>query len=143
MVTVDVVVFLSKKKREEVLLVQRAQEPFQSAWALPGGFVGIKETLLDAARRELAEETGLQDVHLEQLRTYGEPDRDPRGRVISVVFCAVLPAEMEPKVQAGSDAENAGWFPTDDLPNLAFDHNQIIADAITWFNSHSNPDQDN
>lgn len=132
MVTVDVVVFDSDSDQLHVLLIQRAQEPFQGAWALPGGFVEMDESLDEAAGRELEEETGVKGVDLEQLQTYGEPDRDPRGRVISVAYCTLLPPSHIHHVQAGSDASQARWYPVDGLPNLAFDHTQIIADALIW-----------
>ena len=132
MVTVDVVVFTSQTDQLYVLLIQRAQEPSQRAWALPGGFVEMDESLEQAALRELEEETGLEDVYLEQLQTYGDPDRDPRGRVISVAYCTLLPSKNIQHVQGGGDARQARWFPLDELPNLAFDHNQIIADALNW-----------
>jgi 8-oxo-dGTP diphosphatase len=132
MVTVDVVVFNSQTEQLHVLLIQRAQEPFQGAWALPGGFVDMDESLEEAAGRELAEETGLEGVNLEQLQTYGDPNRDPRGRVISVAYCAFLASEQTVSIQEGSDASQARWFPMDELPNLAFDHSKILADALNW-----------
>jgi 8-oxo-dGTP diphosphatase len=132
MVTVDVVVFNSQTEQLHVLLIQRAQEPFQGAWALPGGFVDMDESLEEAAGRELAEETGLEGVNLEQLQTYGDPNRDPRGRVISVAYCAFLASEQTVSIQEGSDASQARWFPVDELPNLAFDHSKILADALNW-----------
>ena len=132
MVTVDVVVFNSQTGRLHVLLIQRAQEPFQDAWALPGGFVDMDESLEEAAGRELAEETGVEGVDLEQLQTYGDPNRDPRGRVISVAYCTLLPSKNIQHIQGGSDASQARWFPVDELPNLAFDHSKILADALNW-----------
>jgi 8-oxo-dGTP diphosphatase len=132
MVTVDVVVFNSQTEQLHVLLIQRAQEPFQGAWALPGGFVDMDESLEEAAGRELAEETGLEGVNLEQLQTYGDPNRDPRGRVISVAYCAFLASEQTVSIQEGSDASQARWLPVDELPNLAFDHSKILADALNW-----------
>ena len=132
MVTVDVVVFNSQTGRLHVLLIQRAQEPFQDAWALPGGFVDMDESLEEAAGRELAEETGVEGIDLEQLQTYGDPNRDPRGRVISVAYCTLLPSKNIQHIQGGSDASQARWFPVDELPNLAFDHSKILADALNW-----------
>nr|WP_206327844.1 NUDIX domain-containing protein [Streptomyces sp. S3(2020)] len=113
-----------------VLLVERGQEPYAGQWALPGGFVQPDESAETAARRELAEETGLSDVsglHLEQLRTYSEPGRDPRMRVVSVAFAALLPDPPEP--HGGSDAADARWMPYDKVRPLAFDHDRILADA--------------
>jgi 8-oxo-dGTP diphosphatase len=132
MVTVDIIAFTIQTDQLHVLLIQRAQEPFQGAWALPGGFVVMDESLEEAAGRELEEETGLQGVDLEQLQTYGEPDRDPRGRVISVAFCSLLPSTNIQHVHGGGDASQARWFPVQELPTLAFDHSQIITDALNW-----------
>ena len=132
LVTVDVVVFTSQTTRQDVLLIQRGQEPFQGAWALPGGFVEMDESLEEAAIRELEEETGLEVVYLEQLQTYGDPGRDPRGRVISVAYCTLLPSRSIQHIQGGGDASQARWYPVDELPDLVFDHNQIITDALNW-----------
>ena len=132
MVTVDVVVFNSQTDQLHVLLIQRALEPFQGAWAIPGGFVAMNESLEEAAGRELAEETGVEGVHLEQLQTYGDPNRDPRGRVISVAFCTLLPSGSIQHIHGGGDASQARWFPVHKLPDLAFDHSKIIADALNW-----------
>lgn len=136
MVTVDVVVITKDGDTISVLLVQRNQEPFQGYWALPGGFVGIDEALESAAARELAEETGLEGVTLNQLFTYGDPQRDPRGRVISVVYFSLIPAGKLLYLQASSDAIQARWFPVDELPELAFDHNQIISDTLHRLEDH-------
>jgi 8-oxo-dGTP diphosphatase len=130
MLTVDVVVFMSLNDQLHILLIQRAQSPFEGSWALPGGFVGIEESLKSAAARELSEETGIKDCELKQFHTYGDPQRDPRGRVISVVYCTYLPTDVRLTVQGGSDANQARWFPITDLPDLAFDHSQIIQDAL-------------
>jgi len=110
-----------------ILLVKRKSAPFQGCWALPGGFVDIDETLADAAARELAEETGLTDVEMRELGAFDKPDRDPRGRTISVAFLAVVDRRAEPV--AGDDAADARWTPVDKLPPMAFDHDQIIAAA--------------
>ncbi|MFJ4789353.1 NUDIX hydrolase [Streptomyces sp. NPDC088794] len=129
-VTVDLAVLTIRSGALHVLLVERGQEPYAGHWALPGGFVEPSESAETAARRELAEETGLADVtglHLEQLRTYSEPDRDPRMRVVSVAFTALLPDAPEPK--AGSDAARADWLAYDKSWPLAFDHDRILADA--------------
>ncbi|MDH6216719.1 NUDIX hydrolase [Streptomyces pseudovenezuelae] len=129
-VTVDLAVLTIRSGALHVLLVERGQDPYAGHWALPGGFVEPSESAETAARRELAEETGLADVtglHLEQLRTYSEPDRDPRMRVVSVAFTALLPDAPEP--HAGSDAARAGWLAYDKPRPLAFDHDRILADA--------------
>ncbi|MEU3401725.1 NUDIX hydrolase [Streptomyces filamentosus] len=131
-VTVDLAVLTVRAGRLHVLLVQRGQEPYAGAWALPGGFVLPRESAGTAARRELAEETGLPDavvagLHLEQLRTYTEPDRDPRMRVVSVAYTALVPDLPEPR--GGGDAAEARWLPYDEVPPLAFDHDAILADA--------------
>ncbi|MFD7703830.1 NUDIX domain-containing protein [Streptomyces caelestis] len=129
-VTVDLAVFTVRAGALHVLLVERAQEPYAGRWALPGGFVRPDESAERAARRELGEETGLTDVsglHLEQLRTYSEPDRDPRMRVVSVAFAALLPDA--PEARGGSDAAQARWTPYDSARELAFDHGRILADA--------------
>ncbi|MEU6147424.1 NUDIX domain-containing protein [Streptomyces sp. NPDC047081] len=129
-VTVDLAVLTIREGALHVLLVKRGQEPYAGHWALPGGFVEPDESAETAARRELAEETGLADVtglHLEQLRTYSEPDRDPRMRVVSVAFTALLPDAPEP--HGGSDAAEARWVVCDKASPLAFDHDRILADA--------------
>src|SRR3954469_14573980 len=129
-VTADLAVLTIRAGALQVLLVERGQEPYAGHWALPGGFVEPRESAETAARRELAEETGLADVtglHLEQLRTYSEPDRDPRMRVVSVAFTALLPDAPEP--HGGSDAAEARWVPYDKAGPLAFDHDRILADA--------------
>ena len=129
-VTVDLAVLTVTEGALHVLLVERGQEPYAGHWALPGGFVQPDESAETAARRELAEETGLSDVsglHLEQLRTYSEPDRDPRMRVVSVAFAALLPDPPEPR--GGSDAADARWVPYGAARPLAFDHDRILADA--------------
>ncbi|MFD4157468.1 NUDIX domain-containing protein [Streptomyces hydrogenans] len=131
-VTVDLAVLTVRGGRLHVLLVQRGQEPYAGAWALPGGFVLPRESAGTAARRELAEETGLPGavvagLHLEQLRTYTEPDRDPRMRVVSVAYTALVPDLPEPR--GGGDAAEARWLPYDEVLALAFDHDLILADA--------------
>ena len=110
----------------EVLLIQRKSEPFKGCWALPGGFVDEGESLEAAARRELAEETGLRRVPLRQLAAFGDPGRDPRGWTVSVAFCAIVSrAAVRPK--AADDAAAVRWFPLKKLPALAFDHEKILA----------------
>ncbi|MET9735359.1 NUDIX domain-containing protein [Streptomyces sp. NPDC006458] len=129
-VTVDLAVLTLREGALHVLLVERGQEPYAGRWALPGGFVLPEESAETAARRELAEETGLADVsglHLEQLRTYSEPDRDPRMRVVSVAFTALLPDA--PEARGGGDAAEARWLPYGTAGPLAFDHDRILADA--------------
>ncbi|WP_046729008.1 NUDIX hydrolase [Streptomyces humi] len=129
-VTVDLAVLTLRAGALHVLLVERGLEPYAGRWALPGGFVLPRESAETAARRELAEETGLSDVsglRLEQLRTYSEPDRDPRMRVVSVAFTALLPDPPEP--HGGGDAAQARWLPYDPGRPLAFDHDRILADA--------------
>jgi 8-oxo-dGTP diphosphatase len=127
--TVDCVVFGFDGGELKVLLIQRGLEPFKGAWALPGGFVRVDETLDDAARRELVEETGLKDVFLEQLYTFGEIKRDPRERVVSVAYYALVKLS-DHKAKAATDAANAEWFPISKLPKLAFDHAEIAATAL-------------
>jgi 8-oxo-dGTP diphosphatase len=127
--TVDCVVFGFDEGELKILLVQRDLEPFAGRWALPGGFVRVDEALEDAARRELREETGLGDVFLEQLFTFGEVDRDPRERVVSVAYYALTPVARQ-EVRAATDARAAAWFAAADLPSLAFDHDRIVAAAV-------------
>ena len=125
-VTVDVVVFGYDGGRDlRLLLIQRGGEPFKGQWALPGGFVDMDEDLEASALRELEEETGVRDLFVEQLYTFGTPGRDPRGRVISVAYFALVNLTDHPAV-AASDAEQAEWYPLHELPKLAFDHAEII-----------------
>lgn len=126
--TTDIVLFTIREERLALLLVRRGVEPFKGAWALPGGFVLTGESLDACAQRELAEETGLTGLYLEQLYTFGEPERDPRGRVVTVAYFALVPSEAL-TLQAGSDADGAAWHPVDTLPLLAFDHARIIETA--------------
>ncbi|MGW8802550.1 NUDIX hydrolase [Streptomyces sp. NPDC055775] len=131
-VTVDLAVFTVRDGRLHVLLVERGEDPYKGHWALPGGFVQPRESAEDAARRELAEETGLTEatvsaLHLEQLRTYSDPDRDPRMRVVSVAYTALVPDLPEPR--GGGDAANARWWDAGALGALAFDHDRILTDA--------------
>lgn len=128
-VTVDCVVFGLADGELNLLLIQRGEEPYAGAWALPGGFVKIDEALETAARRELQEETGVSELYLEQLGAYGEPDRDPRERVITVAYMAIVNL-FEHDVQAATDARRALWFSVDDLPELAFDHVDIVDAAL-------------
>lgn len=127
--TVDCVVFGLDEGDLKVLLIQRGIEPFEGKWALPGGFVSPEESLEDAAKRELKEETGVEDVFLEQLYTVGDVNRDPRERVITVAYYALVNLQ-DFDVHASTDASNAAWFEIDDLPELAFDHNMILQKAL-------------
>lgn len=127
-VTVDVVMFTIREGHLAVLLVRRGIAPFAGSWAIPGGFILPGEPLEEAARRELEEETGIRDVYLEQLYTFGDPARDPRGRVVTVAYYALIAADQAPR--AGSDAADAQWWPAAALPELAFDHRAILDYAL-------------
>ena len=128
--TVDCVVFGFDEGELKVLLIERALEPFKGRWALPGGFVRVDETIDGAARRELQEEAGLKDVFLEQLYTFGALNRDPRERVVSVA-CYALVKLAAHETKAATDATDARWFPISKVPNLAFDHAEILATALS------------
>ncbi|HIC89997.1 MAG TPA: NUDIX hydrolase [Anaerolineae bacterium] len=128
-VTVDVVVFTFHGQDLHVLLIKRKHWPFAGMWAIPGGFIRMDESLEEAARRELEEETGVRGVYLEQLYTFGDPDRDPRTRVITVAYLAIVSAD-EVQVHAGDDAADARWFSVYNLPPLAFDHERIVKYAL-------------
>lgn len=131
-VTVDIILFTFHDNDLKVLLIERMHAPFAKTWALPGGFVEIDEDLEDAALRELAEETNVTEVYLEQLYTFGEPNRDPRTRVITVAYFALLSADQVAKlqIQGASDAANARWWSMYALPQLAFDHDRILHYAL-------------
>lgn len=130
-VTTDIVLFTLREKQAQILLIQRKAWPFEGLWALPGGFVRPAETLEEAARRELSEETGVADVLLEQLRAFGDPGRDPRTWVITVAFTALIPSDHL-TLHADTDAADARWFPLNDIPHpLAFDHQIILDCAVT------------
>ncbi|MBP1465304.1 NUDIX domain-containing protein [Candidatus Chloroploca sp. M-50] len=134
-VTVDVVIFTLINQELHVLLVQRRHWPFEGYWAIPGGFINMDESLVESARRELAEETGVRDVYLEQLYTFGEVGRDPRSRVISVAYIALISADAQ-KIRASDESTDVRWFPVSALPErLAFDHDQILAYAISRLRS--------
>lgn len=127
---VDCVVFGIDEAGLKVLLIRRGIEPFRGRWALPGGFVHLDESVDAAARRELREEAGLTKAFLEQLYTFGDPRRDPRKRVVTVAYYALV-ALRDESLQAGTDAERAAWFEVTDLPRLAFDHQTIFETALT------------
>ena len=127
-VTADVVCLARDGGQIRVLLIERNHPPFAGCWASPGGFVDQNESLEDAARRELLEETTLSGVTIEQFGAYGDPGRDPRGHTVTVAFIARLD-ECTPVV-GSDDAARAEWFPVDELPPLAFDHDRILADAL-------------
>src|SRR5512136_1997863 len=127
--TVDCAVFGYDEGELKVLLIERGLEPFKGRWALPGGFVRVDETLDEAARRELQEEAGLSNVFLEQLYTFGAVDRDPRERVVSVAYYALVKLSEHAAV-AATDAANARWFRVSKVPRLAFDHAKILETAV-------------
>ncbi len=128
-VAVDVVLFAVHQRDLQVLLIQRGRPPFEGMWAFPGGMVEIDENLIDAARRELAEETGISDVaYMTQLGAFGRPDRDPRGRVVSVAYIGLLARPVA--VEGADDAARAAWWRVSDLPPLAFDHSDILTCAL-------------
>ncbi len=131
--TVDCVVFGLDESELKVLLIERALEPFKGKWALPGGFVRVDETIDDAARRELAEEAGLKDVFLEQLYSFGALNRDPRERVVSVAYYALVKLAAH-DTKAATDAADARWFPISKVPKLAFDHAEILNTALARLN---------
>jgi 8-oxo-dGTP diphosphatase len=126
-VAVDLVIFTVRDGALQVLLVERGIPPFKGQWALPGGFVLEQESLEEAARRELEEESGLKDVYLEQLYTFGDPERDPRGRVVAVAYYALTPPAP---LHASTDAANAEWHPVARPPKLAFDHARILRTGL-------------
>ncbi len=131
-VTADVVIFTVLEAQLKVLLIKRKKWPYQDSWAIPGGFIKMDESLEESAYRELAEETNVtrEQVYLEQLYTFGDPGRDPRTRVITVAYFALVSADqLNP--QAADDAADVGWFSIHDLPALAFDHPKIVSYALT------------
>lgn len=127
-VTVDVTLFRKNENGYELLLIQRLNPPFQGYWALPGGFVDENEELETAAKRELFEETNIQIFQVKQINAYGNPERDPRSHTVSVAFFGQT--DLSAQAQAKDDAKAVKWFPIDELPVLAFDHAEIIRDAI-------------
>jgi len=129
-VTVDLVLIAENDSDKKILLIERKQEPFKGMWALPGGFVDENEDLRDAAFRELKEETGIENVTLKQFGAFGKPGRDPRGHTIAIGFMALLPSKIN--AIAGDDAARAKWFSIKKLPDLAFDHEEIIENALLY-----------
>ncbi len=127
-VTTDIVIFTVQEEELKSLLIRRGENPYKGEWAIPGGFVRMDENLDQCATRELHEETGVSDFYLEQLATFGEVKRDPRERVISVAYFALVPSDNI-TLSAGTDADEAQWFDVRDLPKLAFDHSDILTIA--------------
>ena len=131
-VTVDAAVLVKQNKQWFILLIERKHDTYKGCHALPGGFVEEDETLEEAITRELQEETNLTLNNMQQFRAYSRPDRDPRGRTISVIFTSIL--DTLTAVVAGDDAAAVKWFPLDQLPELAFDHEEIVADIMKAMN---------
>lgn len=130
-VAVDAIVFgYSRQDGVSVLLVQRKYEPYKNSWALPGGFVLEKESLEEAVKRELSEETGIRVQYLEQLYSFGDPGRDPRQRIISIAYWGLVKTSQFAQLRASTDAQNAAWFNIKSLPPLAFDHRTIVQAGI-------------
>ncbi len=128
-ITTDIVVICKEKQQYKILLIQRKNDPFKGMWALPGGFVEKDEEILDAAKRELYEETGIKiRTKLYEIGAFGKVGRDPRGRTISIAYLALINKLVHPK--ASTDAKEAQWFSVKNLPSLAFDHKEIIEEAI-------------
>ena len=127
-VTTDCVIFGYDGKELKVLLIERGIEPFKGCWAFPGGFLNMDEDALAGARRELKEETGLENAFIEQFHTFSEPGRDPRGRVITIAHYALVKIQ---EVEGGDDAAQARWFPIGEVPPLAFDHDRILRMAMS------------
>ncbi len=125
-VAVDVVLFSIKEGDLKILFIKRKNLPFEGKWAIPGGFIEIDEPLEDGARREMEEETGIKDFYMEQLYTFGNPKRDPRGRIISVNYIGILSPQSRVEPKAADDAREVAWFSAYSLPPLAFDHEGII-----------------
>lgn len=133
-VTTDCVVF-TKEEEPKVLLIQRGNEPYKGCWAFPGGFMNMEETAEECAVRELKEETGLTVNRIRQTGAYSKVDRDPRGRTVSIAYLAIVDAPTA--VSGMDDAAKAAWFPLSSLPDLAFDHQDIMTDAIALFNKYT------
>ena len=132
-VTADCIV-ITKEAAPKVLLIQRGDNPFKGEWAFPGGFMNMDETTEQCAIRELDEETGLKVNEVHQIGAYSKVDRDPRGRTVTVAYLAIVDAPMA--VNGQDDAAKAQWFPLSALPELAFDHEEIMQDAVKVFNRH-------
>lgn len=129
-VTADCIIFGFDAGELKVLLIERGIEPFKGKWAIPGGFLHGDESTEDCAKRELFEETGLENVFMEQLYTFSDPDRDPRGHIVTVAYFALVKLS-DYKVTAGDDAKNAKWFGISHIPALAFDHDRILRVALS------------
>lgn len=127
--SVDCVIFGYAKNKLQIALIERKKAPFKGKWAIPGGFLEGNETVEEAALRELQEETGIKNVYLEQFHVFSDPDRDPRGRVITVAFFALISSE-DLELVATEDAARAAWWSIDELPSLAFDHKSIFYKAL-------------
>ena len=126
-VTTDCVIFGFDGTRLNVLLIERGNDPYKGCWAFPGGFLNMDESALEGAKRELFEETGLRDAYIHQFHAFSAPDRDPRERVISIAYFALVRLT---DVKAGDDAAKAQWFPLDEIPPLAFDHDKMLREAL-------------
>jgi len=129
-VTVDLVIFTVSQDRLQALLVRRASEPFSGQWSIPGGFLHTGETLEQAAQRVMEEKTGVKEAYLEQLFTFGRPERDPRARVITVTYFALIPWKRLPRPES-TQISGVDWFPVEDAPRLAFDHSEILDFAVS------------
>jgi 8-oxo-dGTP diphosphatase len=127
-VTVDIVLFCKSEDSPKVLLIKRGRDPFKGRWAFPGGFVDKDESLEEAAARELREETGLEGISLQQIGAFGDPERDPRGHTVSIIFAALL--DSPKKASAADDAQDARWHAAARPPRLAFDHKKILRIAL-------------
>lgn len=134
-VTADVVA-ITNEEEPKVLLIQRGYEPYKGCWAFPGGFMEMNETIEECAIRELEEETGLRLDNMVQVGTYSKVDRDPRGRTITIAYLAIVDEPLS--VIAQDDAAMVEWFSIKNLPTLAFDHNEIMTDAISMYNKIQN-----